>query len=517
MVINSENNNNQSNDQQNTKEEEKNEDNNFNKIKNEFYTQNEESQTQSNDDFSKENNIITNNAQESEERSNRFQQPAFYDTSLNMNNNEDINDEDIINDDYEDDPIKQQRRMNNLIIKKTRSSQINDNSGLQIVEQQAPKKRRPVYKIPPSKKRAISQGRSLIFIHKYYDENFILEEDNEDNASDSENKKVVQTKKLGKIFREVTNIKKLFPQRVMLKRVNKDDNNNLFDQNENQNSNNIRNTDITNSDLSIEPNYPKMKLSCMSLSLDGNNITSDEKKDQNNIENIESSNNGENQVIYKSIIIDNNVVNSQIVNNPESSESQVIADSNLSGPKNSDSIVEKKDASNLSNINIETNNSEDLLNKFQIENNNSIKNNNSLIKECDTSSNINSGEINVNLNIENEKKENDEDKRISLKIDEHHLDEYFEKEGKNTREQNEVSTSLKTISSSDENRNSQILVDNLEEEEQKDILKKKSSVSSDCSNGSNLVTIDDALKGSVHIPEKIQNFVNKNNKLYDNK
>ena len=205
------------------------------------------------------------------------------------------------------------------------------------------------------------------------------------------------------------------------------------------------------------------------------------------------------------------------MNNPEFSESQVIADSNLSGPKNSDSIVENKDTSNLNNINIETNNSEDLSNKFQIENNNSIKNNNSLIKECETSSNVNSSEINVNLNIDNEKKENDENKRISLKIDEHHLDEYFEKEGKNAREQNEVSTSLRTISSTDENRNSQIIIDNLEEEEQKDILKKKSSVSSDCSNGSNLVTIDDALKGSVHIPEKIQNFVNKNNKLYDNK
>ena len=38
------------------------------------------------------------------------------------------------------------------------------------------------------KKRAINQGRSLAFIHKYYDENFIIEEDNE-NGRDNENKK----------------------------------------------------------------------------------------------------------------------------------------------------------------------------------------------------------------------------------------------------------------------------------------------------------------------------------------
>ena len=67
---------------------------------------------------------------------------------------------------------------------------------------------------------------------------------------------------------------------------------------------------------------------------------------------------------------------------------------------------------------------------------------------------------------------------------------------------------MKTIKSTDDN--------NIEEEEQKDLLK-KNSASSECSNSSKLVTIDDALKGSVHIPEKIQNFVTKNNKLYDNK
>ena len=42
------------------------------------------------------------------------------------------------------------------------------------------KRRRPVYKIPPCKKASVSQGKSLSFIHKYYDENFILEEDDEE-------------------------------------------------------------------------------------------------------------------------------------------------------------------------------------------------------------------------------------------------------------------------------------------------------------------------------------------------
>ena len=65
---------------------------------------------------------------------------------------------------------------------------------------------RPVYKIPPSKKRSISQGKSLSFIHKYYDENFILEEDSEDNnSSDSENKinKNIVKNVSKKIFKEV--------------------------------------------------------------------------------------------------------------------------------------------------------------------------------------------------------------------------------------------------------------------------------------------------------------------------
>ena len=42
------------------------------------------------------------------------------------------------------------------------------------------KHKRPVFKIPPCKKVSLSQGKSLDFIHKYYDENFILEEEDEE-------------------------------------------------------------------------------------------------------------------------------------------------------------------------------------------------------------------------------------------------------------------------------------------------------------------------------------------------
>ena len=38
---------------------------------------------------------------------------------------------------------------------------------------------RPLYAVPPSKKRAISQGKPFTLINKYYDENYILEEDEE--------------------------------------------------------------------------------------------------------------------------------------------------------------------------------------------------------------------------------------------------------------------------------------------------------------------------------------------------
>lgn len=58
------------------------------------------------------------------------------------------------------------------------------------------KRKRPMFKIPPCKKVAVSQGKSLNFIHKYYDENFILEEDDEEEKIlNSERKQRIMNRK----------------------------------------------------------------------------------------------------------------------------------------------------------------------------------------------------------------------------------------------------------------------------------------------------------------------------------
>ena len=586
----------------NNQNKEKKTNSNINKIKQEFDLKNDEyfnntyptqKQIRYKNDNLYDNN--TNVMENQNQNSNLCVQPPFYDTSLNMNIDMNTN----YNMDMDMDQGQQQEEeeeKKNILFKKTKSSQIYDND-VQIIEPpQRPKKRRPVYKIPPSKKRAVSQGKSLIFIHKYYDENFILEEDNEDNVSDNENKKT-QNKPIKNIFREVTNIKRLIPKWQELgnqnKEKNDDDNNSIENPentniikneeeqnnlNENEKNNNIENNvenNLSNSDINIEPNYQNMRLSYMRLSLEKTSTIPDENVDNNNNDNvniesskedikkIENENNIKNEndknekkddqkldskqnpniessliltnscienndkqnyenseskdnIIYKSEILDNNLANSQIENisNIELSQSKICADSNLSGPKNSDSIIKKKDSDNI-NINIENKNSKDSLKDSQKIENNSIMNGQSNIKENNSSSNMNNNsDINMNLNIDLESKENDDEKRITLNIADYDLDKYFEKEGINKRDpsQQEVSTSLKTIDLNEEKRNSQIIVDSLQDEEQKENLKIINSTSSeDSTNGSKLITNDDGLVGGVHLPEKNQNDENKNN------
>ena len=67
------------------------------------------------------------------------------------------------------------------------------------------KHRRPVFKIPPFKKASLSQGKSLNFIHKYYDENFILEED--DDEEDNNNKGLLHTERQRKENNDINNEK----------------------------------------------------------------------------------------------------------------------------------------------------------------------------------------------------------------------------------------------------------------------------------------------------------------------
>ena len=189
---------------------------------------------------------------------------------------------------------------------------------------------------------------------------------------------------------------------------------------------------------------------------------------------------------------------------------------------NSDSILEQK---NSINNNIDINH----LDSNLIEQNNIYANSNIINSEIYKEENINnnSNDLDMNLNIENEKKDENDDKRISLNIEGFDLDKYFQQEGVNKRnmEQKEVSDSLKTINLEEnyKSQNSQIMIEN--EKQQNNLGNSNiSNISNNDDNikreesGEELIMIDDALKGSVHIPENIQDIMKKNNELYnDNK
>ena len=499
------------------------------------------------------NNTIKNQDQNIDQRNNRFKQEPNY-NNINVNYNMNVSQNQNMN------------NINNIIInnKVNNNNQLKDND-IQIIEPQKPKSRRPVYKIPPSKKRAVSQGRSLGFIHKYYDENFILEEDNEDIASDSENKKK-NHKRLKKIFREVINIKRLIPQWQELKRINNE--NNRMEHNENiiiksEEQNNIENTNkdsnVNNTEnVNIQQRNQNMRLSHLRFTLETSNTEENKikKNIDNNVDNDLNSNNNEenkdneidnninideeNNNLIKSVIIPNTQIESELDEHSQNElESKVIVDSNMSGPQNSDSVIEKKSLLDENSNNNSQNNNNNNQNHYKKLTNigvDSSSYNPSMIKESNMSidpdfyepqeTNIKESIKKSNISLEeNKNKETDEDKRISLNIAGHDLDKYFEKEGINKRDssQMEVSNSLKTINLNDDGRNSRFSRISLTEE-QKDNLKNsqaKSTVSNngnneDVNDGNQLLTLDDALKGSVHIPENIKDFVSKNNELYNN-
>ena len=58
---------------------------------------------------------------------------------------------------------------------------INNIETIKPVIQHKIERNRPVYSLPPSQKRSVSQGKPFNLINKYYDENFILEDDDEEN------------------------------------------------------------------------------------------------------------------------------------------------------------------------------------------------------------------------------------------------------------------------------------------------------------------------------------------------
>ena len=140
-----------------------------------------------NDNIYNINNNIDPNINQ---RNNRFENlPNYTEISpiLNAKSNQNNNNINANSNNIDNVQQKNQQKIIN-IVKEVKTNE-NGESTIKVIEPQKPKKRRPVFKIPPSKKRAISQGKALTFIHKYYDENFILEEDNEDIGSDNENKK----------------------------------------------------------------------------------------------------------------------------------------------------------------------------------------------------------------------------------------------------------------------------------------------------------------------------------------
>ena len=515
-----------SNSNKNKKEKEKNNNNegvNIKKLRKEFELLNNDQyfnnaypmQNNNINNINLNNNINSNMNQ----RNNRFE---------NIQNNSEIN----ISKNIDNEQQKKQQKIIN-IIKEIKTDEKRENS-IKVIEPQKPKKKRPVFKIPPSKKRAISQGKSLIFIHKYYDENFILEEDNEDIGSDSEDKK----NKLKNIFRKVTNVRKIIPQSKNYNEEIK----NIDISNENEENKNNMNNEEKKEDIDIEKiekSINNLRLSHIRFSLERSDSPEDSNTIINEADQISDSQNDivnlgsdkENTDSINNVIdMKNKEINKYTENNQNNSNlnceikstivskvqfqskdiseisyKEKISDGNISAPRNSDSFIEQKNSFN------------NLVEQNEMHNDHSILN--SDIYKEENINNSNEIEIDKNLNIENEKQE-ENDKRISLNIESHDLDKYFKEEGINKRsmEKKEVSDSLRTINLEENYKNTQIING---DEQEKDNLG-NSNISNISNNNSikrgeseeELIMIDEALKGSVHIPENIQDFVKKNNELY---
>ena len=505
----------------------------------------------------------------------------------------------------------------NNLFKKSNSGQIMQQE-IKVVEPQK-KKKRPVFKIPPSKKRAISQGRSLAFIHKYYDENFILEEDEEN----SDNEK----KKFKNVVKEVINIRRLIPKHNDKKEenindinnskdnneMNKNDNNNEINENININAEKNKKEEIMDKEdkgeenIKIDNNENEddtsnnnnvMRLSHIGFSLEKSNIMPEntdnieenkENKDNNNdINNEIISNVKIDQNIYEEKIIDINENKNEESNNDNKKKRNIdinmdldmndndIDNDNLNIdkideklnqkiklyqeennkkenlennkdeiptiPKNLSGEISKPEKYDLSGIN-NTSNLEKPKSEENINENNSyiksnqdqnqkqesyltdekIINNNSsispnLLRDSDMSN------INPNFyepmkdsisNLHFGKNENEENNRINMNIEEHDLDKYFNED--NNKKEREISESLRTINSNDEYRNSQQIVDNLDEEENNKKLDFENNIiSKSSSNGNNniekkLNTVNDIITGKKQISNSYKSF--NNNKI----
>ena len=131
-------------------------------------------------------NIINNNQQ------------INYQNQLHVNNNPNLSqNENFISNQQKPQYLPQQPQQTNSsgqalksgkrVIKKNKESRVSkilkikDSNDHRPALQYKVERNRPVYAVPPSKKRSVSQGKPFNLIHKYYDENYILEDDEEDS------------------------------------------------------------------------------------------------------------------------------------------------------------------------------------------------------------------------------------------------------------------------------------------------------------------------------------------------
>ena len=130
----------------------------------------------------KNNNMITNNQ-------NMNNKIIYKDQNVNIINNQ--------KNLQQQKPVQQpnnQPKLRNCknTLKRKRLSRV-----ARLLQEKAPKenkqaiqyqveRNRPVYAVPPSKKRSVSQGKPFTLINKYYDENYILEDDKEEDDKNEE-------------------------------------------------------------------------------------------------------------------------------------------------------------------------------------------------------------------------------------------------------------------------------------------------------------------------------------------
>ena len=191
-------------------------------------------------------------------------------------------------------------------------------------------RRRPLFKIPPSKKRSVSQGKPLTFIHKYYDENFILEEENEeDNVNEDIKNQITENKNSNVNDNTNDDINKISSMEdinfdsfnIEISNTNRNIQNNINDNNLLNNTKNIENIAVLKKDLELNDKYKKINIINKRLN---ENVVKDINNNKNNFERIKNGKyiNDKNEdydeeitmVKNKSIKVNNSNIEKEIIN-----------------------------------------------------------------------------------------------------------------------------------------------------------------------------------------------------------